>query len=80
MAVMQKIAPSVVFFEKVDTQDIIIEEVKSLKKRESQILYNAVNSGFVNSITEEAKKFIADLLPGELHVTPDSEDDSSKKS
>jgi hypothetical protein len=39
-----------------------------------------VNSGFVNSITEEAKKFIADLLPGELHVTPDSEDDSSEVS
>lgn len=80
MAVMQKIAPSVVFFEKVDTQDIIIEEVKSLKKRESQVLYNAVNSGFVNSITEEAKKIIADLLPGELHVTPDYEDDSSEDS
>ncbi|CAB3997161.1 ankyrin repeat and SAM domain-containing 1A-like [Paramuricea clavata] len=80
MAVMQKIAPSVVFFEKVDTQDIIIEEVKSLKKRESQVLYNAVNSGFVNSITEEAKIFIADLLPGELHDTPDSEEDSSEDS
>ena len=44
MAVMQKIAPSVVFLEKVDTQAIIIEEVKSLKKRESQVLYNAVKT------------------------------------
>ena len=74
---MQKIAPSVVFFY---IQDIIIEEVKSLKKRESEVLCNAVNSGLVNSITEEAKKIIADLLPGQLYVTPDSKDDSSEES